>query len=141
MRFFRLCKEVALRAWTIAGGGHHQHAHRYLNAESDIDCICIGEGEVTIVELVKELGNSDPDLSKIDGVAWFDGEQMVRNKPRKLVSNLDTLPIPAYDLMPMHLYGKSRYLFSPGGTTVHHSRGCVSKCSFCAWWTTMADRC
>ena len=42
--------------------------------------------------------------------------------------------------MPMELYGKSRYLFSPGGTTIHHSRGCVSKCSFCAWWTTMADR-
>src|SRR6185503_8106484 len=40
----------------------------------------------------------------------------------------------------MDLYGKSRYLFSPGGTTIHHSRGCVSKCSFCAWWTTMADR-
>ena len=26
----------------------------------------------------------------------------------------------------MHLYGKSRYLFSPGGTTLHHSRGCTS---------------
>lgn len=141
LRFFRLCKEVAPRAWTIAGGGHFTNmAHRYLNEESDIDCICIGEGEVTIVELVKELGKSNPDLAKVDGVAWFDGEQMVRNKPRKLVSDLDTLPIPAYDLMPMHLYGKSRYLFSPGGTTVHHSRGCVSKCSFCAWWTTMADR-
>jgi anaerobic magnesium-protoporphyrin IX monomethyl ester cyclase len=141
LRFFRLCKEVAPRAWTIAGGGHFTNmAHRYLNPESDIDCICVGEGEVTIVELVKELGNANPDLAKVDGVSWFDGEKMVRNKPRKLVSDLDSLPIPAYDLMPMHLYGKSRYLFSPGGTTVHHSRGCVSKCSFCAWWTTMADR-
>jgi anaerobic magnesium-protoporphyrin IX monomethyl ester cyclase len=43
-------------------------------------------------------------------------------------------------MMPMHLYGTSRYLFSPGGSTLHHSRGCTSKCSFCAWWTTMADR-
>ena len=141
LRFFKLCKETCPRAKTLAGGGHFTNlAHRYMNNESDIDAICVGEGEVTIVELVKEWANDDPDLSKVDGVAWFDGEQMVMNKPRKLIHDLDTIPLPAYDLLPMHLYGRSRYLFSPGGSTIHHSRGCVSKCSFCAWWTTMADR-
>jgi anaerobic magnesium-protoporphyrin IX monomethyl ester cyclase len=141
MRFFRLAKETCPRAKTVAGGGHFTNlAHRYLSAQSDIDAVVVGEGEITFVELVKEWANHDPDLAKIDGVAWFDGEKMVMNKTRRLVADLDTLPIPAYDLMPMELYGKSRYLFSPGGTTVHHSRGCVSKCSFCAWWTTMADR-
>ena len=55
---------------------------------------------------------------------------MVKTQPSKLIRNLDDLPLPAYDMMPMHLYGKSRYLFSPGGTTLHHSRGCTSKCSF-----------
>lgn len=140
-RFFRMCREVCPRAKTIAGGGHYTNlAHRYLSADGDIDAICIGEGEVTIVELVKEWGKADPDLSKVDGVAWHNGEELVRNKPRRLVQDLDTIPLPAYDLMPMHLYGRSRYLFSPGGSTIHHSRGCVSKCSFCAWWTTMADR-
>ncbi|MBL8614149.1 MAG: cobalamin-dependent protein [Deltaproteobacteria bacterium] len=141
LRFFRLCKEVAPRAKTVAGGGHFTNlAHRYLKAGSDIDFVCIGEGEVTIVELVRELAKTNPDLSRVDGVAWFNGEELVRNKPRQLVKDLDTIPLPAYDLMPMELYGRSRYLFSPGGTTIHHSRGCVSKCSFCAWWTTMADR-
>ncbi len=141
LRFFRLCKEMAPKAFTVAGGGHFTNlAHRYVHARSDIDAVVIGEGEVTIVELVRELGRAQPDLAKVDGLAWFNGEAMVRNRPRKLVKDLDELPAPAYDLMPMHLYGKSRYLFSPGGTTIHHSRGCVSKCSFCAWWTTMADR-
>ncbi len=141
LRFFRLCKERCPRAFTVAGGGHFTNlAHRYLKAGSDIDAICIGEGEQTILELVQELGNKDPDLGKVDGVAWFNGEEMVRNRSRKLIHDLDTIPLPAYDLLPMHLYGRSRYLFSPGGSTIHHSRGCVSKCSFCAWWTTMADR-
>jgi anaerobic magnesium-protoporphyrin IX monomethyl ester cyclase len=141
LRFFRLCREVAPRAKTLAGGGHFTNlAHRYVNADSPIDAICIGEGEVTIVEVCREWANAQPDLAKVDGLAWWNGETMVRNRPRKLVHDLDTLPMPAYDLMPMHLYGKSRYLFSPGGTTIHHSRGCVSKCSFCAWWTVMADR-
>ncbi len=141
LRFFRLCREMAPEAVTVAGGGHFTNlAHRYVAPGSDIDVICVGEGEQTFLELCHALAESDPDLSKIDGIVWCDGEEAVRNRARALVHDLDTLPLPAYDLMPMELYGKSRYLFSPGGTTIHHSRGCVSKCSFCAWWTTMADR-
>lgn len=141
LRFFQLCKEVAPRAFTVAGGGHFSNlAHRYAKAGTPIDAIVVGEGEVTFVELVKELGKAQPSLHAIDGLVFWDGEKMVRNPARALVHDLDTLPLPAYDMMPMELYGKSRYLFSPGGTTIHHSRGCVSKCSFCAWWTTMADR-
>lgn len=150
LRFFRMCKEVTPRAKTIAGGGHFTNlAHRYSKAKPDgsppdIDAICIGEGEQTIVEAVNAWAqgpsaSGDP-LSKVDGLAYFDGERSVRTKTRALIHDLDLLPMPAYDLLPMHLYGKSRYLFSPGGTTIHHSRGCVSKCSFCAWWTVMADR-
>jgi anaerobic magnesium-protoporphyrin IX monomethyl ester cyclase len=141
LRFFRMCKEVSPRSKTLAGGGHFTNlSHRYAVAGSPIDAICVGEGEITIVEVCQEWAKADADLSKVDGLAYFDGEKMVRTRPRKLVHDLDTLPMPAYDMMPMHLYGKSRYLFSPGGTTIHHSRGCVSKCSFCAWWTVMADR-
>ncbi len=141
LKFFRLCKEVVPRAKTFAGGGHFTNlAHRYCYEGTPIDAICIGEGELTVVETVKEWAKKDPDLSKVDGLAYWDGEKMARTRSRRLVQDLDSLPMPAYDLMPMHLYGKSRYLFSPGGTTIHHSRGCVSKCSFCAWWTTMADR-
>tara|TARA_Y100001968_G_scaffold280936_1_gene277840 strand:- start:4015 stop:4995 length:981 start_codon:yes stop_codon:yes gene_type:complete len=40
----------------------------------------------------------------------------------------------------MDLYGTSNLLFSPGGTTIHHSRGCTASCSFCVWWTQMANR-
>ena len=141
LRFFRMCKDVAPRAKTVAGGAHFTNLwHRYVKQGSPIDVAVIGEGEITIVELCQELAKANPDLNTVDGIAYWDGEQAVRTKPRKLIHDLDLLPIPAYDLMPMELYGKSRYLFSPGGTTIHHSRGCVSKCSFCAWWTTMADR-
>ena len=141
MRFFRLAKQACPDAVTVGGGGHFTNLwHRYIYAGSPLDMIGIGEGEETIVELCQELAKDNPDLGRIDGLAWWDGEKAMRNNPRVLVKNLDDLPLPAYDLMPMELYGKSRYLFSPGGTTIHHSRGCVSKCSFCAWWTTMADR-
>jgi len=144
LRFFELCKQAAPEAITIAGGGHFTNlAHRY-TSNPNIDIICIGEGEVTFAQILHQVESGSKDWSNIDGVAYgIEGEhgiEMRQTQPAKLVKDLDDLPMPAYDLMPMHLYGKSRYLFSPGGTTLHHSRGCTSKCSFCAWWTTMADR-
>ena len=144
LRFFRLCREAAPDAVTVAGGGHFTNlAHRYAT-HPDIDVICVGEGEVTFANILREVASGNSDFSKIDGIAYGvegdDGPEMLKTQPSKLIRNLDDLPLPAYDMMPMHLYGKSRYLFSPGGTTLHHSRGCTSKCSFCAWWTTMADR-
>ncbi len=139
MRFFRLAREAAPEAVTVAGGGHFTNlAHRYA-VHPDIDAIVVGEGEQTFAELLRAVDGGD-DWGDIAGLAYGADGELVRTPARRLVRNLDDLPLPAYDLMPMHLYGTSRYLFSPGGTTIHHSRGCVSKCSFCAWWTTMADR-
>lgn len=140
LRFFRLARQAAPEALTVAGGGHFSNlAHRYAN-HPDIDLICVGEGEQTFREILQQAERGSPDWEKVSGLTFGRDGEMVRTAPRKLVADLDTLPMPAYDLMPMHLYGTSRYLFSPGGSTLHHSRGCVSKCSFCAWWTTMADR-
>ncbi|MDG1478082.1 MAG: radical SAM protein [Myxococcota bacterium] len=142
LRFFALCRAAAPEAVTVAGGGHFTNLpHRYAN-HPDIDIICIGEGEIAFANILRAIDGCMriEDMNDIDGIAFSRDGEMVQTRPSKLVSDLDTLPKPAYDMMPMHLYGKSRYLFSPGGTTLHHSRGCTSSCSFCAWWTTMADR-
>jgi radical SAM superfamily enzyme YgiQ (UPF0313 family) len=140
LRFFELCKQAAPEAITVAGGGHFTNlAHRYAT-HPNIDLICIGEGEITFANILKAIESGDDNWENIDGIAFGRDGQMVKTRPVALIKDLDDLPRPAYDMMPMHLYGKSRYLFSPGGTTLHHSRGCTSKCSFCAWWTTMADR-
>ncbi len=140
LKFFDMCRDAAPEAKTIAGGGHFTNmALRYARHPS-IDAICIGEGEVTFSEMCSAFARSDPNLEAITGIAYALDGDVVRTEPRKLIKNLDDLPLPAYDLLPMADYGRSRYLFSPSGATLHHSRGCTSKCSFCAWWTTMADR-
>jgi radical SAM superfamily enzyme YgiQ (UPF0313 family) len=160
LRFFKLCREVIPGAVRVAGGAHFTNLwHRYLGLPAgmehpqglpadptasepprDIDVVVIGEGEVTFRALCDELERGQPDLSRVDGIAWRQDGQAFRSAPRALVDDLDDLPMPAYDLVPIHLYGTSRYLFSPQATTIHHSRGCTSQCSFCAWWTTMAER-
>jgi anaerobic magnesium-protoporphyrin IX monomethyl ester cyclase len=146
LKFFRLCREVVPEARRIAGGAHFTNLpRRYLEGPpsdevGDIEAIVIGEGERSFAALCEELAASRPDLGRVRGIAWREGERCVLNPARPLIEDLDALPLPAYDLMPMPLYGTSRFLFSPGGTTIHHSRGCTSRCSFCAWWTTMAER-
>ena len=147
LRFFKLCRDIVPNAVTVAGGAHFTNLwHRYIGRRGEdpdpygIDVVVVGEGEITFLELCRELAHHQPDLSSLLGIAYAVDGHAVLNPPRPLLADLDALPLPAYDLVPMHRYGTSRFLFSPGGTTVHHSRGCTSNCSFCAWWTTMADR-
>jgi anaerobic magnesium-protoporphyrin IX monomethyl ester cyclase len=81
----------------------------------------------------------------VKGIVYRDGDQLdsplVKTPHRPLIEDLNSLPMPAFDLLPMHMYGgKAKYNFSPGGATLHHSRGCTASCSFCVWWTQMANR-
>ncbi len=74
MRFFKLAKEAAPEALTVAGGGHFTNlAHRYAN-HPDIDVICIGEGELTFAEILNTAAAGtrppDSDWEKIDGIAF-----------------------------------------------------------------------
>ena len=139
-RVFELAKAISPQIVTVAGGVHFSHACEDAFARYPIDAIVRGEGEVTMGELLDTLEGGG-DLTRIPGLALPDGEGTVRyTAHRPLIEDLDSLPFPAYDLMPMDRYGTTRYLFSPGGITLHHSRGCVDGCRYCACWLQMAKR-
>lgn len=139
-RVFQLAKSIDPQIFTIAGGTHFSHCAAHAMANYPIDAIVRGEGEVTLVELLAALENGR-DLDRVAGLALPDGDGGPRyTGHRPLIENLDELPFPAYDLMPMDKYGTARYLFSPGGVTMHHSRGCIDGCNYCACWLQMARR-
>jgi anaerobic magnesium-protoporphyrin IX monomethyl ester cyclase len=140
LRIFKLAKELNPGTINIAGGAHFSNLIEETLLNYPVDFIVIGEGEYTLLELVKELQKKKTDLRKIRGIAFKENGQIIRTSPRPLIDNLDELPLPAYALMPMQEYGKSKYLFTPGGATIHHSRGCIDNCDFCVWWVQMAER-
>jgi anaerobic magnesium-protoporphyrin IX monomethyl ester cyclase len=144
MRVVDLAAEVIPRAKRVVGGAHFTNLYNKYMAEHPIDFTVCAEGEYTLRDLVDQIGQSKPDYSKVPGIIYPEGEgdelTFTRTRPRALVEDMDSLPMPAYDLVPMDLYGTSKLLFSPGGTTIHHSRGCTASCSFCVWWTQMANR-
>ena len=106
----------------IAMGGPHvsfeiEGSFRDLPA---LDFIGIGEGEHTMVELARAL-QGRMDLRDVRGLAYRerDSERVVRTAPRPLEDDLDTLPDPARELVPL-----ARYLAFDSHASVVTSRGC-----------------
>jgi len=139
LRALELAKKIDSEIFTIVGGGHFSHLIDETLRNQFVDFAVIGEGEHTLTELAKELEKPRSNFKKIKGIAFRKERKIIRTGPRPLIENLDDLPLPAYDLMPMDKYGKSSYLFHPGGTTIHHSRGCIGSCDFCSCWIQMAE--
>lgn len=140
VKLARYAKEIDPNIITIAGGVHFSNYAKETLKNTKIDYIVIGEGEITTVELIKELKKKNPNPKKINGISYKSGKKIIITPPRELICDLDSLPIPAYDLMPMEKYGTSKYLFHPGGATIHHSRGCPYGCKFCVCWQQMSKR-
>jgi radical SAM superfamily enzyme YgiQ (UPF0313 family) len=112
----------------IAMGGPHvsfeiEGSFRDLPA---LDFIGIGEGEHTMVELARAL-DGRMDLRDVRGLALRDGEGVVRTPLRPFENDLDRLPTPARDLVPL-----ARYLAFDSHASVVTSRGCPYSCVFCS---------
>jgi radical SAM superfamily enzyme YgiQ (UPF0313 family) len=94
----------------------------------------MGEGEVTIVEVLDALSNNKA-LTSIKGIAFRDGDKIIINEDRPLIQDIDTIPFPAYHLFPINYYRLIRPI--PGATKtdfilpVLTGRGCSFKCTFC----------
>jgi anaerobic magnesium-protoporphyrin IX monomethyl ester cyclase len=115
-RIVKLLRSKGIK--TVAGGPHFSFAPQDCKA----DFIVRGEGEETIVELIKALEDGG-DISAIKGLSfWVDGE-LVNNPPRPFKEDLDSLPIPDLSL----IKGHERMKIIPMMT----SRGCPFDCEFC----------
>lgn len=94
-----------------------------------IDCLCVGEGEVTLSEIA-----SGKAFNAIPGLIWRDQDHIVTNDPRPNISDMDNLPFPAYEKLAGFPQKYNLPLFSyvmTPGATMTTSRGCPYQCSYC----------
>ncbi len=111
---------------TVMGGPHVSFcAQETLNAYPQLDVIVVGEGERTIVELVRAANNGRA-WSGVNGIAYRKGTGICFTAKREPIENLDDLPAPDRRLLPLARY---RALGMPISLTT--SRGCPHKCIFC----------
>ena len=126
------CKEINPKTTIILGGPQATFTDiDTLKAFSCVDIIVRGEGELTIVELMKRLENKQ-DLKDINGISYRQNGRIIRNRDRELIRDLDTLPLPAYHLMEKYLSCEDKLSLSDLRIYIQVGRGCPYRCTFCS---------
>ena len=143
IRMIGLAKQQGCQV-IISSSDSTDHYREYLEAGADF--VLLGEGEQTLVELIDGIRAGRKDFSRVEGLAYLTvdmqrealpgpkGEPLVmRTPPRKVMKELDALPLPAWDLVDMESYREiwmrhHGYFSLNIGTT----RGCPFKCNWCA---------
>jgi len=137
LRLARLAKNLG--AQVIAGGCFFGHVAPQVLRTGLVDVVAHGEGEATIMELAAALREKSPTaLAAVAGISFRRDGEIIRTRHRPLIKNLDTLPMPAWDLLPMHRYGAGSQNH-PGLAAIESSRGCFDACDFCVLWRQMGD--
>ena len=114
----------------IYGGVYPSYADRGILREcNEIDYIVRGEGEQTILGLIRTLENNG-DLQYVDGVTWRNGNQIIANRSRTPIQNLDEYR-PGWELVDWSLYKMFGFNRAAG---LQFSRGCTLTCSYCGQW-------
>jgi len=118
---------------TVLGGWHPTYYPKETLMQPGVDVVVGGEGEQTFAEFCDALeANCErPELEKVAGLAYktASGEFAV-NPPRPKIEDLDSLPIPNYNLVDLNRY---QHVLGSGGVTLalQSSRGCPFACTFC----------
>lgn len=118
----------------IAVGGPYPVAmqDKCLMDSKDIDAVVTGEGEITVVEMLGRLSRGSS-LAGVEGVAFRDGDNIIKNPPRPLITDLDSLPFPARELLgdtDKYIPPPATYRRKPVAVIIT-ARGCNRRCIFC----------
>ena len=126
----KICESLKkeLSILTVMGGLMPTYLDVQTVVHPYVDVVVRAEGERTMVELVKAYYNGD--YTSTEGITFKKDGSPVKNADMPLISNLDELPFPAYDLFPVKELMKQS--IPQNATVMSTSRGCPYNCSFCS---------
>ena len=124
----------------IAGNSVVTSIPQILLTKTEVDIGVMGEGDNTIVELLKAIENKTT-LEEVKGIALKKEGKLVFTPERELIPSLDSLPFINYELLDMKTYlAKFKYIVSEPyplpfeqlvAFPVNTARGCPYSCTFC----------
>ncbi len=125
--------EAKNRPFYVIGGHGPAPEPEYFLKKTKADTVVIGEGEITIIELLEAL-KGKREMSSVNGIAFLKNGKCIKTPKRAPIQNVDDIPLPAWDLFPIdhyalfreaHIKKSERYMIVLSG------RGCTFKCNFC----------
>jgi len=117
----------------IIGGHGPSPDPEFFLRKLQADIVVIGEGEITILNILKELSNNR-NLDRVKGIAYKVNNSITINDRQPLIDNIDSIPWPAYDYFPIEYYRLLRMPHVENEDFVISmisGRGCNFNCSFC----------
>jgi len=95
------------------------------------DFVVIGEGEKTFTELLEAISKNNNDYLNINGLAYKNNNGKVIITPKRELIDINELPPPARDLLPVEKYTDAR-IFGRPALEFMFGRGCPHNCIFCS---------
>lgn len=149
-KLVKLAKEACPEAFTVMGGPHASMAAEDTLAHiPELDLVVRGEGEETMLDLCRALERKKEmaSISHVAGISFRTEGEIISNRPRFPIVNLDGLPFPAFHLVPFEKYNFKIEVPGQGllaAANIMTSRGCPFNCNFCAtpinWGRTVRVR-
>ena len=133
LRIAAAAKALFPRVRVAVGGVHATVCPDEVAADPNVDIVVRNEGEYSFLEIAKRW-ESGQDTDDVLGTSVRTDGQIVHHPQAARILNLDELPFPARDLMPMHIY-KAGLSFPPHirtRTMLYSARGCPNDCAFCS---------
>ena len=133
----RVVKEYKKEVPVVFGGIHaSDKSEEVLNDEKSVDYVMRGEGDYTWYTLINVIFNKK-NLNLVPGLVWRNNNKFNKNLMAPLIHDIDGLPMPAWDLVPMEKYFKlamyhNPYVKSGRVGCIMTSRGCPDRCYFCS---------
>lgn len=116
-------------ARVVMGGYHVTFQDEEALRSGVVDYVIRGEGEQPLLSLIEALEGNCP-LEEVSSLSFLENGMVIRTPLGTPVEDLDALPFPARDLLPMRQYRS--FLEGRRMTSIITSRGCPFNCAFCA---------
>ena len=130
---FRMAEIAKKKGITVIASSSDAADHYEKYIAHGVDFVMIGEGEITLKELISKLENGDTDIKNVEGLAFRENGEVLRTSSRQIVKELDSFPSPAWDLVDISSY-KNIWMENNGyfSLNIATTRGCPFKCNWCA---------
>ena len=135
VKLIYLIKQKFPNIHLILGGEHISAMPEFSLITSSADYIVMGEGEETIIELIKAIKNRET-FQKIEGIGYNINNQVVINNRRNRRQSIDKISYPDWDSFNVKGYHENRFvggMYSDNLTIpILATRGCPYQCTYCS---------
>ena len=136
----KLIRDYHSKATIVVGNSVATSIPEILLTNTDTDIAVMGEGDITIVELLKALQNGTP-LRDVEGICFVEQGQIVHTRPRAAIKDVSALPYVDFSIFDISIYIENSRLRvndplpipreQVRALPINTARGCIAKCTFC----------